>query len=169
MDKKSEDPACVTTPCFATQDMETCSNTICPFASRSFRQNEIVRIRLLDRRDRFAGDSFSESGAKGKLCHASAPYASRGASVLVTGPFARGRSGRHERVKICDTTCGARPLRCSAWAARIKQRAESILGIDILLAVARLCTEELFITAPSPLSLYLSLILKEKVTLSRIS
>lgn len=65
----------------------------------SFQQDEIVRIRLLDRRDSFAGESFSESGAKGKLCHASAPYASYAASVPVTGPFARGRSSRHGRVK----------------------------------------------------------------------
>lgn len=70
-------------------------------------------------------------------------------------------------MKICDPTCGARPLNGSAWAVRIKQRAESILGIDILLAVARLCTEELIITEPSLLSLHRSLILKEKVTLSR--
>lgn len=115
----------------------------------SLQQNEIVRIRLLDRRDRFSGDSFSESGAKGKVCHASTPYASRAASVPVTGPFARGRSGGHGRVKICDPTYGVRPLHGSAWAVRIKQRAESILGIDILLAAARLCTEELFITEPS--------------------
>lgn len=53
----------------------------------SFQQNEIVRIRLLDRRDRFVGDSCSESGAKGKLCHASAPYASLASSVPVTGPL----------------------------------------------------------------------------------
>lgn len=71
----------------------------------SLQQNEIVRIRLLDRRDRFSGDSFSETGAKGKLCHASTPYASRAGSVPVTGPFARGCAGGHGRVKICNPTC----------------------------------------------------------------
>lgn len=95
------------------------------------------------------GDSFSESGAKGKLCHASAPYASRAACVPVTGPFARGRSGGHGRVKICDPTYGVRPLHGSVWAVRIKQRAECILGINIFLVAARLCTEELFITETS--------------------
>lgn len=86
--EKSEDPARIPTLCFTTQALETCAKTL--FADLlpcSFQQNEIVRIRLLDRRDRFVGDSCSESGAKGKLCHASAPYASLASSVPVTGPL----------------------------------------------------------------------------------
>lgn len=57
--------------------------------SCSLQQSGILRIRHLDRRDRFVGDSFSESGAKVNcvMFRACVPYASHTrASVPVTVP-----------------------------------------------------------------------------------
>lgn len=53
---------CVIPSSFVRHVTETTSAA--DFAACSLQQNEILRLRVLDRRDRFLGDSLSESGAK---------------------------------------------------------------------------------------------------------